>query len=142
MRAAYEFNYFGFDENRFGFGGASLLTRRGAPIASTRIGSDGVSPNPGVTSAGIGGYFSPKNFVSNVVRLEAKGGSDDSLSYKVSGFLGSQNYTGAPGRLANGLSATVSVGISERVSLPVTYLIDNFGPFTQQSLYARLAVRF
>jgi len=64
------------------------------------------------------------------------------LSYKVSGFLGSQNYTGATGRLANGLSATVSIGLTERISLPVTYVIDNYGPFTQQSLYARLAVRF
>ncbi len=142
LRAAYEFNYFGFDENRFGFGGASLVTRGGVPIGSTRIGSDGISPTPGVTRAGTGGYFSPRNFVSNIVRVEAKGGSDDSLSYKVSGFLGSQNYTGATGRLANGLSATVSIGLTERISLPVTYVIDNYGPFTQQSLYARLAVRF
>src|SRR5262249_27074111 len=142
LRAAYEINYFGFEDNRFGFGGASLLTRSGLRIAPTRIGSDGISPTPGITSPGIGGYFSPKNFVSNVVRMEAKGGSEDSLSYRVSGFLGSQNYTGAPGRLANGLSATVSVGITDRISLPVTYLIDNFGPFTQQSLFARLVVRF
>jgi hypothetical protein len=142
LRATYEFNYFGFDEDRFGFGGASLETRSGLPIAPARIGSDGISPIPGVTRSGVGGYFSPKNFVSNIVRLEAKGGSDDRVSYRISGFVGSQNYTGAPGRVANGLSATVSVGITERVSLPITYLLDNFGPFTQQSLFARLAVKF
>ena len=142
LRVAYEFSYFGFDENRFGFGGASLLTRGGLPVASTRIGSDAISPTPGVTRAGVGGYFSPRNFVSNIGRVEAKGGSDDGLSYRVSGFLGSQNYTGATRRLASGLSATVSVGITERISLPVTYVIDTFGPYTQQTLYAGLAVRF
>jgi hypothetical protein len=142
LRAAYEFSYFGFDEDRFGFGGASLLTRRGLPIAPSRIGSDGISPNPGVTNAGIGGYFSPRNFAGNLARVEAKGGSAGSLSYTVSGFLGSQHYTGASGRLAKGVSATVTAGITERVSLPLTYIMDNFGPFTQQSLYARLVVRF
>jgi len=125
VRAAYEFNYFGFDEDRSGFGGASLVTR-------------GTSGSPGR----VGGYFSPQHFVSNVVRVEAKGGSDDRVSYKLSGFVGSQNYTGASGRLANGLSASVTVGLTDRVSLPITYFIDNFGPFTQQSVYARLALKF
>jgi len=126
VRAAYEFNYFGFDEDRSGFGGASLGARNGG------------AGSP----AHVGGYFSPEHFVSNIVRLEAKGGSDDRVSYKLSGFLGSQNYTGTSGRLADGLSATVSVGLTDRVSLPVTYFIDNFGPFTQQSVYARLALKF
>jgi Cellulose synthase operon protein C C-terminus (BCSC_C) len=142
LRAAYELNYSGFNDNRFGFGGASFLTRRGSAIDPARIGSDGISPNPGGTGAGVGGYFSPKNFVSNIGRVEAKGAIGDALSYTVSGFLGSQNYTGASGRLAQGLSGTVSVELTERISLPVTYFIDNFGPFTQQSLYARLAVKF
>ncbi len=142
LRVAYELNYFGYDQNRSGFGGASLLTRGGLPIASTRIGSDGISPIPGIVAPGIGGYFSPNNFVSNIARVEAKGGSDEGLSYKISAFLGTQTYTGTDARWANGLSATVNVGITERVSLPVTYLIDNFGPFTQQSLFARLVVRF
>jgi len=142
LRAAYELNYFGFDEDRFGFGGASFLTRRGLPVLATRIGSDAISPVPGVSSPGVGGYFSPKNFVSNIVRLEAKGGSDDKLSYRISGFVGSQNYTGTSGHLADGLSASVNIAITERISLPVTYFIDNVGPFTQQSVYAKLAVRF
>ena len=142
LRAAYELTYFGFDEDRFGFGGASLLTRNGLAVNPARIGSDGMSPNPSLTTAGLGGYFSPKNFASNVIRVEAKGGSDDSVSYQISGFLGSQIYTGSSRRLADGLSATVNVALTERLSLPVTYLIDNFGPFAQQSLFARLAVRF
>lgn len=124
VRAAYEFSYFGFDADRSGFGGASLVNNRASNIAS------------------VGGYFSPQQFVSNVVRVEAKGGSDDRVSYRLAGFVGSQNYTGASGRLANGLSATASIALTERVSLPITYFIDNFGPFTQQSVYARLAVKF
>jgi hypothetical protein len=136
LRASYELNYFGFNDDRFGFGGASLLTRSGVPIPAARVGSDGISP------AGLGGYFSPKNFVSNIGRLEARGGSDDRLGYSVSGFLGAQNYTGATSRLARGLSATVTVGLTDSLSLPATYIIDNFGPFTQQTFYVRLAVRF
>jgi hypothetical protein len=142
VRAAYELNYFGFDDNRFGFGGASLLNRRGFPIAPAFIGSDAISPNPAVSGAGVGGYFSPQNFVSNIVRLEAKGGPDDGLNYGVSGFIGTQNYTGSPGLAAAGLSATANIPITNSISMPVTYFIDNFGPFTQQLLYARLAVKF
>jgi hypothetical protein len=136
LRAAYELNYLGFDDNRFGFGGASLLTRGGVAIAPSRIGSDGISP------AGIGGYFSPNNFVSNIARIEAKGAYGANLSYSASAFLGSQNYTGSPARLAKGLSGTVTMALTERVSLPVTYVIDNFGPYRQQTLLARLAVKF
>jgi hypothetical protein len=136
LRAAYELNYFGFENDRFGFGGASLLTRSGAAISQSRIGSDGIS------SASVGGYFSPKNFVSNVGRIEVKGAYGLILNYSASAFVGSQSYTGTTSRLAKGVSGTVSVGITDRVSLPVTYLLDNFGPYRQQSLYARLAVKF
>jgi hypothetical protein len=142
LRAAYEFNYFGFDDNRFGFGGASLLSRRRAPIIPARIGTDAISPDPGPVNPGVGGYFSPNNFVGNIVRLEARGGSVTGLNYKVSGFVGAQNYTGAPGHSVEGFSGTVTIGITERVSLPVTYFIDNFGPFTQQSLYVKVVYRF
>jgi hypothetical protein len=142
LRAAYEVNYFGFRQNRLGFGGASLLTRGGSPLAPNRIGSDGMSPDPGLRTAGTGGYFSPENFVSNIARVEAKGGSSDGLSYEVSGFAGFQDYSWSPVRFATGFAGTVSVALTERVSLPVTYLIDNFGPYRQQSVYARLVVRF
>jgi Cellulose synthase operon protein C C-terminus (BCSC_C) len=142
VRAAYELNYFGYDDNRFGFGGASLLTRGGFEIAPTRIGSDGISPNVGITNPGVGGYFSPNNFVSNIVRVEAKGAYGTTLNYSGSVFLGSQNYTGSTIRLAKGLSGTVTIGLTDHLSFPITYLIDNFGPYRQQTLFARLAVKF
>jgi hypothetical protein len=143
LRAAYELNYFGFDDNRFGFGGASLLTRGGFPIAPTRIGADGISPDPAVSGVGIGGYFSPHNYVSNIVRLEAKGGSTNGFNYRISGFIGTQSYTSSTtGLAAEGLSATANFKITDRISMPVTYFIDNFGPYTQQSVFATLAVKF
>jgi hypothetical protein len=142
LRAAYEISYFGFDDNRFGFGGASLLSLRGIPIIPARIGNDAISPDPGVVNPGVGGYFSPSNFVGNIVRLEARGGSVTGLNYKVSGFVGAQDYTGATSHSVEGISGTVTVGITERISLPVTYFIDTFGPFTQQSLYAKVIYRF
>lgn len=136
LRAMYELNYFGFDSNRSGFGGASFLTRSGLVIPPTRVGSD-VLP-----TVETGGYFSPQSFVSNTARIQARGGSDDRLSYSVTGFIGAQNYTDVSTRWATGVSGTVNIGITDRFYVPVTYAIDNFGPFTQQSFFARLGIRF
>lgn len=142
LRAAYEINYVGFQDDRFGFGGASLVSRTNTSVPPSRIGSDGISPVPSAGHPGVGGYFSPRNFVSGVFRGEAQGGSESAISYRITGFIGSQSFTGATRHLANGFSGTVSLALTDRFSVPVTFLADNYGPFTQQSLYARLVVRF
>jgi hypothetical protein len=141
VRVGYENRYFGFTDNRFGFGGASLLSRTGVPISPTRLGSDLISPNPGA-GPGVGGYFSPQNFDSNLFRAELRGGSDSSLSYNVSGFIGTQDYTGSTLSRTNGVAGTITVGLTERIAMPISYTVDNYGPFTQQSLFARFIVRF
>jgi hypothetical protein len=142
LRAAYELNYFGFDDNRFGFGGASLTTRGGSLIVPARIGSDAIPPEP-VVGPRVGGYFSPQNFVSNVARIEVKGGWAKGVSYRMSGFVGLQNYTGSNGGLgAEGFSGTVNLTITDRISVPLTYFIDTFGPYTQQSLFAKVDFKF
>jgi hypothetical protein len=141
VHAGYELHYFGFADNRFGFGGASLLTRTGVPIPPARLGADFISPNPGV-APGVGGYFSPHNFVSNLFRGEIQGGSDSSLGYRVTGFIGTQDYTGSSLTRTEGVAGTVTVGLTERISLPISYAIDNYGPFTQQTLSGRFVVRF
>jgi Cellulose synthase operon protein C C-terminus (BCSC_C) len=142
LRAAYELNYFGFDDNRFGFGGASLTTRGGSLIVPARIGSDAIPPEP-VVGPRVGGYFSPQNFVSNVARVEAKGGWAKGVSYRLSGFVGTQTYTGSNGGLlAEGFSGTVNLTITDRISVPLTYFIDTFGPYTQQSLFAKVDFKF
>jgi len=142
LRASYSVNYFGFDKNLFGFGGASLLSRRGAPIPLSDLGSDGISPSPFFSEPGVGGYFSPPRFISNVFRIDLQGRPDRNVEYRLGGFLGSQNYTGSSIRLASGVSGSLILRLSDRFSVPVTYLVDNFGPFTQQTLFARLVVRF
>src|SRR5262249_40319567 len=141
-RAAYEVNYVGFQDDRFGFGGASLVSRTNINIPLSRIGSDAISPVPSADRAGVGGYFSPRNFVSTVFRGEAQGGSESHASYRVSGFIGSQTFTGTSRHLASGFAGTVTFALSDRFSVPLTFMADNYGPFTQQSLYARLVVRF
>jgi hypothetical protein len=97
---------------------------------------------PAAGRPGVGGYFSPRNFVSGVFRGEAQGGSESTVSYRVTGFFGSQAFTGTSRHLANGFSGTVTFALTDRFSVPVTFMADNYGPFTQQSLYARLVVRF
>jgi hypothetical protein len=142
VRASYAANYLHFDKNLGGFGGASLVDRRGRRIDPGRIGSDAISPAITSGQAGVGGYFSPPNYFSHVIRGDVGGRPTPLFEYEVSAFVGSQYYTGASRRPANGFSATVTLRLSDRYSLPVSFLKDNFGPYSQQSLFARLIARF
>ena len=142
VRASYAIDYFGYADNRLGFGGASLITRGGNPIALNRLGEDGISPVPTAFQPGIGGYFSPANFLSNTFRLDVKGRAGREVSYKASAFAGWQNFTGSSDRGAVGLSGSLIFHVSDHVAIPVTYLRDNVGPFTQQTFFGRLAVTF
>jgi hypothetical protein len=141
LRAAYAVDYFGFDKNLFGFGGASLTDRRGQPIPLVRIGSDGLQTVASGAFPGVGGYFSPQNFLSNTGRLELKGSPQGRFEYGVTAFAGAQKYTGSDTRGAFGCSAVLVFHLSDRFSLPVSYLFDNIGPFRQQTVMVRLVAR-
>jgi hypothetical protein len=142
LRASYELNYISFQDDRLGFGGASFADSRGRSIPVSRIGSDGISPVPGSGRPGIGGYFSPEKFFTHVIRGELRGQPNSRLEYQISGFVGSQYITGTSRRQAAGFSGMLAVRLSDRYSLPITVTGDNFGPFTQESVFARLVVRF
>jgi hypothetical protein len=142
FRVSYSANYYGFEDNRLGFGGASLLTRTGVPISPALLGSDGISPLSGGTEAAIGGYFSPERYLSNVIRADLQGRPNQAVRYRISGFIGVQNYTGSTTRQVGGFSANLTFRLNDTFSLPVGYLVDTYGPFTQQSAFDRLAVRF
>jgi len=142
VRISYQLNYFGFDKNLFGYGGASLLDARGRPVPPTALGSDGISPSSTSTQGAVGGYFSPQYFVSHVGRVDLQGNTDSGFRYSLSAFVGSQSYTASNPSLLGGISATVEVPFSEKLSLPITYTRDNFGPFTQQSILGRLVIKF
>jgi cellulose synthase operon protein C len=135
LRASYSLDYFGFDKNQFGFGGASFVDRRGRTLPETLIGSDGLS------TIGLGGYFSPQRYISNLGRVEVRGRYNRALDYRLTGFAGTQSYTGSQLRAATGLSASLGFRLNDRFSLPVTYLWDNVGPFNQQSVIFRLVAR-
>ena len=142
LRLSASFDYFGFDEDRLGYGGASLVDRRGQRVPLELVGSDGISPLPSESNPGIGGYFSPSRFDSRVLRAEARGRASPSVDYAAAAFVGSQSFTGASRRRARGVSASVTFRFSERLSLPATYAWDDFGPFAQQSFLARLVILF
>jgi hypothetical protein len=141
VRASYSLDYYGFAEDLLGYGGASLTDRRGRPIPIPFLGADGISPLASSGHPGVGGYFSPQAFVSNVGRLELRGRLHPSAQYDVSGFVGAQDYTGSRSRLASGFFGSVTLRLSDRFSVPVSYVYDNVGPYTQQSLFVRLAVK-
>ncbi|HZT28585.1 MAG TPA: cellulose synthase subunit BcsC-related outer membrane protein [Bryobacteraceae bacterium] len=141
LRASYGLDYFGFDKNLLGYGGVSLMDARGLPLLPAQVGGDNISPLALSTNPGVGGYFSPAQFVSSVARVELRGRPNPAFEYQVSGFIGTQDYTGSERRRADGFFASVTLRLSDRFSLPVTYLRDNFGPFVQQSLFLRLVAR-
>jgi hypothetical protein len=142
LRLGAWFEYFGFDEDRLGYGGASLLDAEGRPVPLSELGSDGIPPDPSPPHPGVGGYFSPHRFTSAVARIELRGRGGAGFDYSVTAFLGGQSYTGSDRRAAGGVAAALTLRAGERFSVPVTYTLHNYGPFTQQSLQARLVLHF
>lgn len=143
LRVGAWFEYFGFDENRLGYGGASLLDAQGRPVALSELGSDGIPPDPDPPDhPGVGGYFSPERFTSLVGRVELRGRASPDVDYDLTAFLGTQSYTGSDRSSAGGVAASLELRLGERVSLPVSYVWDNYGPFSQQALKARIVVLF
>ncbi len=141
-RASYQFDYLSFDKNLLGFGGASLTDRRGRLLPVPLLGADGISPLAIGGNPGVGGYFSPRQFIGNVGRLEVQGRPRPKVEYRLAGFLGAQDYTGlANPRAAAGFTGTVTFRLSDRLSLPVSYLFDNVGPFQQHTVLFRLVVK-
>ena len=142
VRASYQFDYLSFDKNLLGFGGASLVDRRGRLLPISLLGGDGISPLSIGGNPGAGGYFSPQQFISNVGRLEVQGRPRPKVEYRVAGFAGAQDYTGlAAARAAAGFTGTVTFRLSGRLSLPISYLFDNVGPFQQHTVLFRLMVK-
>lgn len=133
-------DYFGFSEDRLGYGGASLLDENGQPIPLDALGSDGISPNPSEENAGVGGYFSPARYTMVLGRIDARIRTRGSIQYELSGFLGRQSFTGASSRPARGLSFTLRLDPNGRLSVPVTFAWDNFGPFNQRTFRAHLVI--
>lgn len=141
VRVSYLLNYFGFDEDRLGYGGASLLTRDGKPVHPELLGSDGISPTPRRGNPGVGGYFSPEYFVSNTGRVDVAGRVTPALRYRFSAFVGVQSYTDSSTGEVVGFSGTLDYTLTDRLSIPVTFLMDNAGPFTQGTLSVKLVIK-
>ncbi|HET7292926.1 MAG TPA: cellulose synthase subunit BcsC-related outer membrane protein [Vicinamibacteria bacterium] len=143
LRVGAWFEYFGFDEDRLGYGGASLVDAEGQPVPPSELGSDGIPPDPDPPDQpGVGGYFSPERFTSVVGRVDVRGRTSGGHDYGVTAFLGTQSYTGADRSGAFGVTAHFTLHLGERASLPVSYEWNNYGPFDQQMLKARLVLLF
>lgn len=142
LRVGAWFEYFGFDEDRFGYGGASLVSARNRQVPLSALGSDGIPPDPAPPHPGVGGYFSPERFTSVVGRVELRGRPSPDIDYSLTAFLGTQSYTGADRSSAGGVAAVVTLRAGERIVLPISYAWDNYGPFQQQALKARIGILF
>ena len=141
VRVSYLLNYFGFDDDRLGYGGASLLTADGKRIHPDLVGSDNIAPSPGPHHPGVGGYFSPENYISNTVRMELAGRVLPELRYRFSAFVGMQSYTDTSTQAVGGLSATVEYVVNDRVSIPASIRWDNLGPFSQETVSLKLVIK-
>jgi len=134
--------YFGFDDDRFGFGGASLLDTAYEPVPLELLGSDGLPTVPTPETPGTGGYFSPHRFVSRLVRLDVRGKPSSFFEYRAGLFVGSQSYTGSDSRRAGGVALDAILHPGNRFSLPLSLVWDDVGPFEQHTFSARLVARF
>lgn len=142
LRVSYQLNYFGFEDDRLGFGGASLLTADGRhTIPPSLLGSDGISPSPSSGNPGVGGYFSPQYFISNTVRADLAGRPVEALKYRFSAFVGTQNYTDASTQGVYGFSIFLDYALNDRFSIPVSFIFDNVGPFNQLTLSVKLVIK-
>lgn len=141
LRVSYQLNYFGFEDDRSGFGGASLLTADGHTINPKLLGSDGISPSPSSGHPGVGGYFSPQFYISNTVRADLAGRLVEPLSYRVSAFVGTQNYTDTSTQGVVGFSVLLDYALNDRFSIPVSFAFDNLGPYNQLTLSVKLVIK-
>jgi hypothetical protein len=141
LRASASVFYFGFSDDRLGYGGASLLDRAYEPVPVDSLGSDGIPPEASALGPAVGGYFSPRRFVSATGRIDARGRLGPSVDYNAYVFLGRQSYTGADPRLAAGVWGQVLFRLGERLSAPLTGAWDDFGPFKRYHVLASLVVR-
>jgi hypothetical protein len=142
LRVSYQLNYFGFEDDRSGFGGASLLTADGRhTIQPPLLGSDGISPSPSSGHPGVGGYFSPQFYISNTVRADMAGRLLEPLTYRFSAFVGTQNYTDHSTQGVVGFSVLADYAINDRFSIPVSFNFDNLGPYNQLNLSVKLVVK-
>jgi hypothetical protein len=142
LRVSYQLNYFGFEDDRSGFGGASLLTADGRHVIQPPLlGSDGISPRPSSNNPGVGGYFSPQYYISNTVRADLNGRLLEPLTYRFSAFVGVQNYTDSSTQGVVGFSVLVDYAINDRFSVPVSFNFDNLGPYNQLNLAIKLVIK-
>jgi len=141
LRASASVFYFGFTDDRLGYGGASLLDRAYEPVPVDRLGSDRIPPEASELGPAVGGYFSPRRFVSATARIDARGRLTPSVDYNAYVFLGRQSYTGVEPRLAAGVWGQLVIRLGERLSAPLTVAWEDFGPFTRYHALASLVVR-
>lgn len=141
LRVSYQLHYFGFEDDRLGFGGASLLTASGQTVHPSLLGSDGISPHPSSGNPGVGGYFSPSFFISNTGRVDVAGRLSEALKYRAFAFVGAQDYTDSSTTGVFGFSVSLDYALSDRVSIPATFVYDNLGPFNQLNLSLKLVVK-
>jgi hypothetical protein len=140
LRASASVFYFGFSDDRLGYGGASLLDRAYEPVPVDRLGSDRIPPVASDLGPAVGGYFSPRRFVSATGRIDARGRLAPSVDYNAYVFLGRQSYTGVEPRLAAGARGQLVLRLGGRLSAPLTVAWEDFGPFTRYHALASLMV--
>jgi hypothetical protein len=71
-----------------------------------------------------------------------RGRPSASVEYSLSGSLGTQSFTGSDRSRAAGVAATLTLNRGGRVSLPLAFHWDDYGPFTQHLFQARLVLLF
>src|SRR3989339_1124757 len=130
----YTLYYAGYNDNRLGFGGASLN--------SSPLGSDGISPIPSSGNPGVGGYFSPEYIIANKFSLHMRGRINPLRSrYYMCGYLGTQNIAERNTEMIWGGSVGLRFNEEGRLGLGLLYQIDSFDVARRQDFIVNLIMK-
>lgn len=128
--------YAGYDDNRLGFGGASLNSRYNV------LGSDSINPDPNGRNPGVGGYFSPKYVFSEKAALHLRGRINKiNTGYHLYSYLGMQNIANNDPDFIWGSRAMLTFNENGIMGMKVYYQIEDFNQSKRQNVGVNLFVR-
>jgi len=126
--------YAGYDDNRLGYGGASLNY--------FPVGSDGISPDPIGRNPGVGGYFSPSHVFSETAGLQLRGKLRKiNTNYHLWSYAGVQNVAYNGNDFIWGSKLALVYNEEGRLGLRAIYGYEDYNQARRQNFALNLIIR-
>jgi len=126
--------YAGYDDNRLGYGGASLNY--------FPIGSDGMSTEPFGRNPGVGGYFSPEHVFSETAGFQLRGTLRKiNTNYHLWSYAGMQNVAYNGSDFIWGSKLALVYNEEGRLGLKAIYGYEDYNQARRQNFALNLIIR-